>query len=82
MTTEQQLQDVIAVLRAKRDEQKALRATKWHRGFKQEARGHREASKAYDRAVGLVKRITVEATPSFSYELVENAIGLLEEAIN
>ena len=57
MTTEQQLQDVIAVLRAKRDEQKALRATKWHLGYKQEARGHREAAKAYDRAVGLVKRI-------------------------
>ena len=57
MTTEQQLQDVIAVLRAKRDEQKALRATKWHLGYKQEARGHREAAKAFDRAVGLVKRI-------------------------
>ena len=73
MTTEQQLQDVIAVLRTKRDEQKALRATKWHRGFKQEARGHREAAKAFDRAVGLVKRIQVEE--SIDTDAISDAIN-------
>ena len=57
MSTSTQLQNVVTALRAKRDEQKALRSIKWANGFKQEARGHREAAKAYDRAVGLVKRI-------------------------
>ena len=57
MSTSTQLDNVVTALRAKRDEQKALRAIKWANGFKQEARGHREAAKAFDRAVGLVKRI-------------------------
>ena len=79
MTTATQLDNVVTALRAKRDEQKALRAIKWANGFKQEARGHREAAKAYDRAVGLVKRIDREDSVSNEIFCAFQALG---EALN
>ena len=75
MSTSTQLQNVITALRAKRDEQHALRKVKWGLGYKQEARGHREAAKAYDRAVGLVKRI--ECT--YDGELVDAVANFVAE---